>query len=120
AATSRADQQLADGGFRVPAVDWRHTSKRVLTTEWVDGIPIADHAGLRAAGLDLNHLGLTLLRSFLRHAMRDGFFHADMHQGNLLVDAAGQIVAVDFGIMGRLGPKERPAPPPTPPFPPPP
>src|SRR5215468_2808227 len=103
----RADQQLADGGFRVPAVDWRRTSKRVLTTEWVDGIPIADHAGLRAAGLDLNHLGLTLLRSFLRHAMRDGFFHADMHQGNLLVDAAGQIVAVDFGIMGRLGPKER-------------
>src|SRR5499426_280051 len=101
------DQQLPDGSFRVPAVDWRRTSKRVLTTEWVDGIPIADHAGLRAAGLDLNPLGLTLLRSFLRHAMRDGFFHADMHQGNLLVDAAGRIVAVDFGIMGRLGPKER-------------
>jgi ubiquinone biosynthesis protein len=101
------DQHLSDGGFRVPAVDWRRTSKRVLTTEWVDGLSIADHAGLRAAGLDLNHLGLTLLRSFLRHAIRDGFFHADMHQGNLLVDAAGQIVAVDFGIMGRLGPKER-------------
>jgi ubiquinone biosynthesis protein len=103
----KADQHLPDGGFRVPAVDWRRTSKRVLTTEWVDGIPIGDHAGLRAAGLDLNHLGLTLLRSFLRHAIRDGFFHADMHQGNLLVDAAGQIVAVDFGIMGRLGFKER-------------
>jgi ubiquinone biosynthesis protein len=103
----KADQGLADGGFRVPAVDWRRTSKRVLTTQWVDGIAIADHAQLRAAGLDLSQLGLTLLRSFLRHAMRDGFFHADMHQGNLLVDTSGQIVAVDFGIMGRLGPKER-------------
>jgi ubiquinone biosynthesis protein len=103
----KGDQVLADGGFRVPTIDWRRTSKRVLTTEWVDGIPIADRAALRAAQLDLGHLGLTLLRSFLRHAMRDGFFHADLHQGNLLIDAAGQIVAVDFGIMGRLGPKER-------------
>jgi ubiquinone biosynthesis protein len=103
----KGDHVLPDGSFRIPAVDWRRTSKRVLTTEWVDGVPIADHAALRAAGLDLGNLGLTLLRSFLRHAMRDGFFHADMHQGNLLVDPAGQIVAVDFGIMGRLGPKER-------------
>jgi ubiquinone biosynthesis protein len=103
----KGDQGLSDGAFRVPAVDWRRTSKRVLTTEWVDGIPIGDQAALRAAGFDLNKLGLTLLRSFLRHAMRDGFFHADMHQGNLLVDASGQIVAVDFGIMGRLGAKER-------------
>jgi ubiquinone biosynthesis protein len=91
----------------VPTVDWRRTSKRVLTLEWIDGIPIADHAALKAAGHDLRQLGLTLLRSFLRHAMRDGFFHADMHQGNLLVDRAGRIVAVDFGIMGRLGLKER-------------
>jgi ubiquinone biosynthesis protein len=55
----------------------------------------------------LRRLGLTVLRSFLRHAMRDGFFHSDMHQGNLLVEADGTIVAVDFGIMGRLGVKER-------------
>ena len=101
------DALLPDGAFRVPTVDWRRTSKRVLTLEWIDGIPIADHAALRAAGHDLRQLGLTLLRSFLRHAMRDGFFHADMHQGNLLVDRAGRIVAVDFGIMGRLGLKER-------------
>lgn len=97
----------ADVGFRVPAVDWRRTARRVLTLEWVDGIPIADHAALKAAGHDLKGLGLTLLRAFLRHAMRDGFFHADMHQGNLLVDAEGSIVAVDFGIMGRLGYTER-------------
>ena len=90
-----------------PTVDWRRTALRVLTLEWIDGIPIADHAALKAAGHDLRKLGLTALRSFLRHAMRDGFFHADMHQGNLLVDKEGRVVAVDFGIMGRLGPKER-------------
>ncbi len=95
------------GGFRVPGVDWRRTSQRVLTLEWIDGIPISDHAALRAAGFDLRALGLTILQAFLRHAMRDGFFHADMHQGNLFVDKAGRVVAVDFGIMGRLGPKER-------------
>jgi ubiquinone biosynthesis protein len=102
-----ADAALPDGGFRVPAVDWRRTAKRVLTVEWIDGIPIGDHAQLKAAGHDLRALGLTVLRSFLRHAMRDGFFHADMHQGNLLVDDKGRVVAVDFGIMGRLGPMER-------------
>jgi len=103
----KADQSLPDGGFRVPQVDWRRTAKRVLTLDWIDGIPVGDHARLRAAGFDLERLGLTILRSFLRHAMRDGFFHADMHQGNLLIDRDGQVVAVDFGIMGRLGPKER-------------
>ena len=101
------DKDLPDGAFRVPEVDWRRTQRRVLVLEWIDGIPIADKARLQAEGHDLRALGLTVLRSFLRHAMRDGFFHADMHQGNLLVDAKGTVVAVDFGIMGRLGPKER-------------
>jgi ubiquinone biosynthesis protein len=101
-----AGSQLA--GFRVPAVDWARTQKRVLTLEWIDGIAISDHAALRQAGFDLTALGLVVLRAFLHHAMHDGFFHADMHQGNLLVErATGTIVAVDFGIMGRLGPKER-------------
>lgn len=93
--------------FRVPAVDWRRTQKRVLTTEWIDGTPIADVAALQAAGHDPKALGLVVLQTFLRHAMRDGFFHADMHPGNLFVDAAGHVVAVDFGIMGRLGLRER-------------
>src|SRR6476661_10957994 len=101
------DQALPDGRFRVPGVDWRRTAKRVLTLEWIDGIPISDRAALVAAGHDPKALGLTILRSFLRHAMRDGFFHADMHQGNLLVDKTGTVVAVDFGIMGRLGARER-------------
>jgi ubiquinone biosynthesis protein len=112
AISEMADNIAADptpelGSFRVPTVDWRRTARRVLTLEWIDGIPIADHAALRAAGHDLKALGLTVLRAFLRHAMRDGFFHADMHQGNLLVDREGRVVAVDFGIMGRLGLKER-------------
>src|SRR5262245_32869895 len=103
-----ADEAVSGaGGFRVPTVDWRRTARRVLTLEWIDGIPISDHAALRTAGFDLSALGLTILQAFLRHAMRDGFFHADMHQGTLCVDKGARVVAVDFGIMGRLGPKER-------------
>src|SRR5690606_37480392 len=96
-----------DPGFRVPTVDWERTAKDVLTIEWIDGVTLSDRAGLRDAGHDLPALGRLLIQSFLRHAMRDGFFHADMHPGNLFVDAAGNIVAVDLGITGRLGPKER-------------
>jgi len=107
AISEMAENIKGDTGFRVPGVDWKRTAKRVLTLEWVDGIPIADTARLVAAGHDRRALGLTVIQSFLRHAMRDGFFHADMHQGNLMVDAAGNVVAVDFGIMGRLGAKER-------------
>ena len=96
-----------DEGFRVPKVDWTRSARRVLTLEWIDGIPIADRDGLIAAGFEPKVLGANLMQSFLRHAMRDGFFHADLHPGNLFVDDQGRIVAVDFGIMGRLGMKER-------------
>jgi ubiquinone biosynthesis protein len=102
-----AENTKGDPGFRVPAVDWDRTAKEVLTLEWVDGISMANRPALEAAGHDLPALGRTLIQSFLRHAMRDGFFHADMHPGNLFVDAAGNIVAIDFGITGRLGKKER-------------
>jgi ubiquinone biosynthesis protein len=96
-----------DQGFRVPEVDWQRTSRRVLTSEWIDGIPLSDRAALIDAGIDLELLGNRLIEVFLRHAMRDGFFHADMHPGNLFADAQGNLVAVDFGIMGRLTPKDR-------------
>jgi ubiquinone biosynthesis protein len=96
-----------DEGFRVPGVDWARSARRVLTLEWIDGTPIADRQALASAGHDVKGLGARLMQSFLRHALRDGFFHADMHPGNLFVDAEGRIVAVDFGIMGRLGRKER-------------
>jgi ubiquinone biosynthesis protein len=89
AMSEMAEYSANDEDFRVPQVDWRRTAKRVLTTEWVDGIPISDRAALQAAGHDLGRLGEIVLRTFLRHAMRDGFFHADMHQGNLFVDECG-------------------------------
>ena len=107
AISEMADNIQPGEGIRVPTVDWRRTSKRVLTLEWIDGTPIADVAALQARGFDVKELGLTVIRAFLRHAMRDGFFHADMHQGNLFVDDNGVVVAVDFGIMGRLGLNER-------------
>lgn len=96
-----------DPGFRVPSVDWERTGRDVLTLEWVDGIKMNDVAALAAAGHDLKAIAANLIQSFLRHTLRDGFFHADMHPGNLFVEADGTIVAVDLGIVGRLGKKER-------------
>ncbi|MBI3702995.1 MAG: 2-polyprenylphenol 6-hydroxylase, partial [Rhizobiales bacterium] len=107
ALSEMAENAREDKDFRVPAVDWDRTAREVLTLEWIDGIPLNDRAALEAKGLDLPALGQKVIQSFLRHALRDGFFHADMHPGNLFVDADGRLVAVDFGIMGRLGPKER-------------
>ena len=78
-----------------------------MTSEWIDGIALTDDVALANSGLDLPRLGDTVIQSFLRHAMRDGFFHADMHQGNLFIDRQNNLVAVDFGIMGRLSMKDR-------------
>jgi ubiquinone biosynthesis protein len=107
ALSEMAENTSKDDGFRVPGVDWDRTAREVLTMEWIDGTPLNDRTALEALGLDLPALGHKVIQSFLRHALRDGFFHADMHPGNLFVDAQGRLVAVDFGIMGRLGPKER-------------
>ncbi len=111
AAISEMGENIAKAGdldFRVPKVDWERTGKRVLTLDWVDGISMTDVPSIEAAGLDRSVLGLNVIRSFLKHAIRDGFFHADMHQGNLFADPRdGTLIAVDFGIMGRIGPKER-------------
>jgi ubiquinone biosynthesis protein len=107
ALSEMAENTKEDADFHVPSVDWERTAKDVLTLEWIDGTPLNDHAALRAKGFNLPDLGRKVIQSFLRHALRDGFFHADMHPGNLFADDEGRIVAVDFGIMGRLGPKER-------------
>ena len=96
-----------DADFRVPRPEWELTSRGVLTSEWIDGIRLSDRAGIVAAGHDPEALGRTVIQSFLRQAIRDGFFHADMHPGNLFVDRDGVLVAVDFGIMGRLAANER-------------
>lgn len=102
-----AENIANDPGFTVPQVDWELTGRDCLTMSWVDGIKLTEVDAVAAAGHDLELLGATLVQSFLRHTLRDGFFHADMHPGNLFVDARGDIVAVDLGITGRLGRKER-------------
>jgi ubiquinone biosynthesis protein len=107
ALSEMAENTKDDPDFRVPAVDWDRTTKEVLTLEWIDATPLSDRARLVAKGFDLPKLGRVLIQTFLRHALRDGFFHADMHPGNLFVDDGGRLIAVDFGIMGRLGVKER-------------
>jgi ubiquinone biosynthesis protein len=107
ALSEMAENTKADPDFRVPAVDWDRIARNVLTLEWIEGTPLSDRAQLEATGFDLPQLGRSVIQSFLRHALRDGFFHADMHPGNLFVDGDGHLVAVDFGIMGRLRPKER-------------
>jgi ubiquinone biosynthesis protein len=107
AASELAERTGADEGFRVPAVDWQRTAARVLTTEWIEGIPLRDPDALAAAGHDPKPIAVMLIRAFLTQALRDGFFHADMHPGNLFVDGEGRLVAVDFGIMGRLDPAMR-------------
>ncbi len=91
-----------DEGFRIPAVKWDMSSRRVMTLEWAEGIPLGDVAAIDAAGHDRVQLAEKVMTTFLSHALRDGYFHADMHQGNLKVAADGTLVALDFGIMGRI------------------
>ncbi|MDC0449373.1 2-polyprenylphenol 6-hydroxylase [Pelagibacteraceae bacterium] len=91
-----------DIGFNVPKIYWNYTSKKVLTLDKVKGISIREQKLLEDAGVNLKHLAENLIQHFLKQAVRDGFFHGDMHQGNLFVDEKGNIIPVDFGIMGRL------------------
>jgi ubiquinone biosynthesis protein len=107
AVSELAENTKDDPSFRVPRPQWDLTTRDVLTTEWIDGIRLSDLASVEAAGHDRVALARNVIQSFLRHAIRDGYFHADMHPGNLFVDREGRLVAVDFGIMGRLGLKER-------------
>ena len=91
-----------DIGFKVPKIYWNYTSKRVLTLDRINAIPIREIKKLKNENIDLKKISRNLIQQFLKQAVRDGFFHADMHQGNLFVNKQGNIVAVDFGIMGRL------------------
>ncbi|MEQ8599860.1 MAG: 2-polyprenylphenol 6-hydroxylase [Devosia sp.] len=108
AISEMAENIRNDEGFVIPQVHWDQVAQNVLTTSWMHGIPIRDHAAIDKAGIDRKALAAKLLQSFLRHAIRDGYFHADMHPGNLFADpASGDVIAVDFGIMGRIGKDER-------------
>ncbi len=97
-----AENTKGDAGFQVPAVDWQLSGRRVMTLDWGEGIPIHDLDAIDAAGHDRKSLAARVLSLFLSHALRDGFFHADMHQGNLKVAENGDIIALDFGIMGHI------------------
>lgn len=106
-ASELADAMEAEPDFVVPQIDWQRTGGRVMTLEWFDGIKISDRAALDAAGHDRKALAVTLVRAFLRQAISEGFFHADLHQGNLFVLPDGKIGAIDFGIMGRVNRQAR-------------
>ena len=109
AAISEFGENIKDDvGFEIPRVSWEHTAQRVLTTSFMGGIPVRKTAELLEAGIDRKQISTHLMQSFLRHAIRDGFFHADMHPGNLFVDPeTSHVQAVDFGIMGRINKRER-------------
>jgi len=106
-ASELAQNMEAMPDFVVPAIDWTRTSRRILTLEWIDGIKLTDNEALRAAGHDPKELASKLVLAFLRQAIADGFFHADLHQGNLFVLPDSRIAVIDFGIMGRIDRRAR-------------
>ncbi|MEM8659017.1 MAG: AarF/UbiB family protein, partial [Pseudomonadota bacterium] len=93
---------LKDEGFAVPQVVWNLSSRRVMTLDWAEGVRFGDIPALRAQGVDFIDLSERVMQIFLKVALRDGFFHGDMHQGNLKLGPDGEIIALDFGIMGRI------------------
>jgi ubiquinone biosynthesis protein len=96
------DSTKDDAGFWVPRMHWELSDRRIMTLDWAEGLSANDIDGIVAAGHDRQAIGERMLSLFLRHALRDGFFHADMHQGNLKIAPNGDVIALDFGIMGRL------------------
>ncbi|HEY5710719.1 MAG TPA: 2-polyprenylphenol 6-hydroxylase [Allosphingosinicella sp.] len=101
-ASELRENLVSESGFFVPEIDWTRTSRRVMTLEWIDGIKLTDRDALIAAGHDVKALAAILVRAFLHQAVVDGFFHADLHQGNLFALPDGRLAAIDFGIMGRI------------------
>ena len=106
-ASELAEAMVAEPDFRVPAIDWQRTTGRVLTLEWIDGIKLSKREALLAAGHDPARLAHILVHAFLRQAIAEGFFHADLHQGNLFALPDGRLAAIDFGIMGRIDRRAR-------------
>ena len=107
AANELYENTKLDKGFNVPKIYWNYTTKKILTLDKVNGVSIREQGKLEDHGINLKNLAENLIQHFLKQAVRDGFFHGDMHQGNLFVDPKGNIVPVDFGIMGRLDKNNR-------------
>lgn len=91
----------------VPRIYWDQTRRTVMVMERISGIPISNVEALKAAGVDMRRLAHNGVKIFFTQAFRDGFFHADMHPGNIFVTVEGQYRAVDFGIMGSLGEQDK-------------
>lgn len=89
--------------FEIPAVDWNRTSRRVLTMDWIDGTPLTSPDALKDDNIDRVKLANKVTQGFLAQAVGHGVFHADMHEGNLLVTREGKLGLIDFGIVGRIG-----------------
>ena len=107
AAAELADNFVGDPVFKVPDVDWARTARRVLTIERITGIPFDERDAIIEAGHDPQVILTRAAESFFRQIFRDGYFHGDLHPGNLFVRADGSIAVVDFGIMGRVDRKNR-------------
>jgi len=107
AANELKENTKKDVGFKVPKIYWNQTSKKVLCLDKIDGISIREIENLKSLNIDTKKIAQNIIQHFLRHAVRDGFFHADMHQGNLFISKNGDIIPVDFGIMGRLDKNNR-------------
>jgi ubiquinone biosynthesis protein len=102
AASELAENFAGDPSFRVPRIDWLRTGRTVLTTERIAGVRVDDREGLLAAEHSIEDLLRNAAGAFFKQVFRDGFFHADLHPGNMFVDRDGALAVVDFGIMGRL------------------
>jgi len=102
AANEYSENTKNDTGFNVPKIYWNYTSENIMTLDWVDGVSIRETIKLKEMNIDTKKIASDIIQHFLRHAVRDGFFHADMHQGNVFINNSGEIVPIDFGIMGRL------------------
>ena len=107
AASEMAEVMAKDSYMSAPAVIWDGVGKRVLTLEWAPGVPMTDPALPDLPGIDKDQLADNVVRAFLVQALDHGAFHADLHEGNLFANAPAHLTAIDFGIVGRLGPAER-------------
>ncbi|MDZ5762553.1 putative protein kinase UbiB [Candidatus Cyrtobacter comes] len=91
----------------IPKVYWRYTKKSILALEWVDGLSLKNKEDISKLGLSFKEITRRLAITFFNQAFRDGFFHADLHKGNIFINKSGQIVLVDFGIVESLADRDR-------------
>ena len=101
------DNIALDDGIRVPWIEHNLTSENILVSEWISGLRIDDLDGLIASGQNIDDITNRAATSFFNQVFRDGYFHADMHPGNIFVTSDGTLVPIDFGIMGNLQPEDR-------------